>query len=225
MARRRLDTAVREHEYIRGRAQDRGPCPALNALANQNYLPRIGRNLTVAQVEAALREALSMTARLAASTTGQLKVILRPDGTFDLTDLRKHGTIEHDRSFTRLDYRQGGDNYTLQPDMFQALLDDAGGGPLTIRTLARTYRRRAEEHKRSGGQPLSFRMRFINLGQTVSFYNVAQIGGKISRETVNAFYLDERFTNETLREKRPRTLLRLIGNMLKLLFFVYIVRV
>ncbi|RCI16014.1 hypothetical protein L249_3323 [Ophiocordyceps polyrhachis-furcata BCC 54312] len=224
MARRRHNT-TREHDYIRGRAEDRGPCPALNALANQNYLPRDGRNVTVAQVEAALREALSMTSHLAARTTGQLKAILRPDGTFDLTDLRKHGTIEHDRSFTRLDHRQGGDNYTLQPDMFQALLNDADGGPLTVKTLARTYRRRAEEHKRSGGQPLSLRMRFINLGQSVSFYSVAQIDGKIPREAVDAFYLDERFTDQILEETRPRTLLRMMGNMLKLLFFVYIVRV
>ncbi|PFH61403.1 hypothetical protein XA68_17455 [Ophiocordyceps unilateralis] len=225
MARRRAQPAGQEHGYIRGRVEDRGPCPALNALANHGYLPRDGRNLTVAQVEAALCEALSMTSHLAASNTRQLKSILRPNGTFDLTDLRQHGVIEHDRSFTRLDYRHGGDNYTLQPDMFQALLNDAGGGPLTVKTLARTYRRRAEEHKRSGGKPLPLRMRFINLAQSVSFFNVAQMSGKIPREVVDAFYLEDRFTDEVLVDKRPRTLLGLLGDILRLLFFVYILRV
>jgi hypothetical protein len=27
-----------DHYYLRGNIQDRGPCPALNALANQGYL-------------------------------------------------------------------------------------------------------------------------------------------------------------------------------------------
>jgi len=27
-----------DHQYIRGNAEDRGPCPGLNALCNQNYL-------------------------------------------------------------------------------------------------------------------------------------------------------------------------------------------
>lgn len=27
-----------DHTYIRGNPEDRGPCPGLNALCNQNYL-------------------------------------------------------------------------------------------------------------------------------------------------------------------------------------------
>lgn len=27
-----------DHRYIRGNIEDRGPCPGLNALCNQNYL-------------------------------------------------------------------------------------------------------------------------------------------------------------------------------------------
>ncbi|KJZ75260.1 hypothetical protein HIM_05454 [Hirsutella minnesotensis 3608] len=184
--------------------------------------PRDGKNITIPQVEAALRDALSMTSSLAASNTRQLKSILHSDGTFDLTDLRQHGVIEHDRSFTRYDFGDGGDNYTLQPDMFQALLNDANGGPVTVRTLAKTYRRRAKEHKQSGGEPLTLRMWFINLAQSVSFLNVAQTGGVLSRDVVGDFYLEERFSNEILDNKTPRTLFGLISNMFKLLFYVYI---
>ncbi|EQL03988.1 Chloroperoxidase [Ophiocordyceps sinensis CO18] len=193
-----------EHEYIRGNAEDRGPCPALNALANQGYLPRDGKNMTVSQVEAALREALSMTSSLAASNTRQLKSILHADGTFNLTDLRQHGVIEHDRSFTRRDLGDGGDNYTLQADMFRALLDDAGGGPVTVKTLAKTYRRRATEHKQIARESLPLH------------------GGGLSREVMDMFYVEERFPEEVLDNKRPRTLLGLVGNMVKLLFYIYI---
>ncbi|PHH72155.1 hypothetical protein CDD80_4734 [Ophiocordyceps camponoti-rufipedis] len=227
--RRQQPIGTDEHLYIRGPAEHRGPCPALNALANQGYLnvtsPRHGRNLTVAQVQGALRSALWMTPALAASNTRQLKPILRSDGTFDLTDLSRHGVIEHDRSFTRLDFGHGGDNYTLQPDMFRALLDDARGGPLTVKTLARTFRRRAEEHIRSGGKPLTLQMWLVNLAQSVSFLNVAEKTGGVSREVVDAFYLEERFSEEVLGDERPRTLFGLVGWMLRLLVYVYVLRV
>lgn len=178
--------------------------------------------MTVPQVEAALREALSMTSSLAASNTRQLKSILHADGTFNLTDLRQHGVIEHDRSFTRRDLGDGGDNYTLQADMFRALLDDAGGGPVTVKTLAKTYRRRATEHKQSARESLPLRVWFVNLAQSVSFFNVAQTGGGLSREVMDMFYVEERFPEEVLDNKRPRTLLGLVGNMVKLLFYIYI---
>jgi hypothetical protein len=58
--------------------------------------------------------ALHMSGTVAHALANTLKPILREDGTFDLVDTRKHNVVEHDRSLTRLDYRQG-DNYTLQP--------------------------------------------------------------------------------------------------------------
>ena len=161
--------------------------------------------------------ALHMEKALASAITRPLRQLRREDGTFDLRDTRKHNVIEHDVSFTRLDFHQG-DNYTFQPGMFQALLDDADGGPVTLKTLAKTYNRRMKESKASGGR-LPINLWFVNLLQTVSFLNAAQTNGKLSREVMTTFYTEERFPAVILKNEKPRTLLGLIGNALGLLFY------
>ena len=47
-----------DHTYQRLEPDLRAPCPGLNALANQGYLPRDGKNITHPRLEAALMEAL-----------------------------------------------------------------------------------------------------------------------------------------------------------------------
>ncbi len=55
--------------------------------------------------------ALHMDNLAAGSITSTLRPLCRKDGTFDLVDTRRHNVIEHDSSFTRLDFRQG-DNHS-----------------------------------------------------------------------------------------------------------------
>lgn len=160
-----------------------------------------------------------MDKTLASAISRPLKSLLRKDGTFDLRDMRRHNVIEHDISFTRLDFRQG-DNYTFQPAMFQAMLADAGGGPVTVKTLAKTYLRRKKENKESGGQALPLSLWFVNLLQTVSLLNTAQTGGELSPELMTTFYTEERFPDVILKNHTPRTLSGLIWNALKLMFHV-----
>lgn len=167
----------------------------------------------------ALRTALHMEKALAASLTRSLRPLCRKDGTFDLVDMRRHNVIEHDISFTRLDFRQG-DNYTFQPALFKALLDDAEGGPVTVQTLAKSFVRRRKESKATGSPSLPINLWFVNLLQTVSFLNTAQTGGKLSRETMVTFYMEECFTDEILRNEKPRTLFGLVWNAFVLLFYV-----
>ena len=76
--------------------------------------PRDGKNITLPRLEAALMTALHMTSTVAGALANSIKPVLREDGTFDLVDARMHNVVEHDRSFTRLDFRHG-DNYTMQP--------------------------------------------------------------------------------------------------------------
>jgi hypothetical protein len=47
------------------------------------------------------------------------------------------------------------------------MLDDAKGGPVTLKTLAKTYIRRKKEHKETGGPPLGLHLWFVNLLITV----------------------------------------------------------
>jgi hypothetical protein len=160
-----------------------------------------------------------MDKALASALTRSLRPLCRDNGTFDLRDLRRHNVVEHDASFTRLDFRQG-DNYTFQPAMFKALLDDADGGPVTIKSLAKTYVRRRKESEAVGSPKLPLNLWFVNLLQTVSFLNTAQTGGKLSRETMTTFYTEERFPEEILKNKKPRTLFGLVGSALILLFYI-----
>ncbi|KIW03747.1 uncharacterized protein PV09_05054 [Verruconis gallopava] len=149
-----VDSKVNEdHSYVKGDPANRGPCPGLNALCNQGYFiflrPRDGKNISVAEVEHALMTALHMSKAAAKSLTSSLPPLLRKDGKFDLVDTRRHDIIEHDASFTRLDFRQG-DNYTFQPHMLEAMIQDAEGGDVTLRTLAKTFIRRHQESRAAG---------------------------------------------------------------------------
>ncbi|KAI9054269.1 hypothetical protein LZ554_001437 [Drepanopeziza brunnea f. sp. 'monogermtubi'] len=204
-----------DHVYIRGDISDRGPCPALNALANQGYLPRDGRNITITDVHAVLKSALHFDGPLAANLAQSLKPIVRKDGTFDLFDMRKHNVLEHDRSVTRFDFRQG-DNYTFQPTLFQALLADADGGPVTLASLAKTYNRRKKESRAAGSPALPMNLWFVNLLQTVSLLNTAQVA--LDRDLLVEFYRDEKIPDVVLQNHTPRTLYGLVGKALLLLF-------
>jgi Peroxidase, family 2 len=164
--------------------------------------------------------ALHMDKPLASALTNSLKPLVHKDKTFSLADMRQHNIIEHDASFTRLDFRQG-DNYTLQPSLLQALLADADGGPVTVKSLAKTYVRRRKESKAAGSPSLPINLWFVNLLQSVSFLNTAATGGKLSRELMLTFYTEERFSEEILRNEKPRTLFGLVGNAFVLLFYTF----
>lgn len=163
--------------------------------------------------------ALHMDQPLASSITRPLRPLRRRDGTFDLVDMRQHNVIEHDASFTRLDFREG-DNYSFQPRLFQAMLDDANGGPVTISTLAKTFVRRNQESRAGGAPSLPLNSRFVNILQSVSFMNTAQLGGRLSSDVLTTFYSEERFPEEILENRKTRTLLGLIGYAAALLFCV-----
>lgn len=182
------------------------------------YRPRDGKDITIAEVETALMAGLHMSSTLASTLARALRPLCRTDGTFDLYDMRKHNVVEHDRSFTRLDFRQG-DNYTFQPAMFQALLNDAQGGPITIQTLAKTYVRRKKECKRSGAPRLSLSLWGVNLIQTVSFFHTAALD-PLTKETMTTFYVEERFPDAILQNPKKRTLPGLIWDAVVLLGYI-----
>jgi cytochrome bd-type quinol oxidase subunit 1 len=165
--------------------------------------------------------ALHQDKALASSIARPLKQILRPNGTFDLFDMRRHNVIEHDASMTRLDARQG-DNYTFQPAMLQAMFDDAHGGPVTVKTLAKSYNRRKRERKADGGVALPWNLWFVNVVQTVSLLNTADTGGKLSQDVMKTFYEEERIPDVILNNHRTRTLTGLLIYAFALLFYAAI---
>jgi hypothetical protein len=89
--------------------------------------------------------------------------------------------------------------------VLEAMLDDAEGGPLTLKTLSRTYLRRQREHKETNGEPLGIRMRFVSLLIAVGFIN-AETTGHPSPEHVRTFYTEERLEDYILENSEPRSL-------------------
>lgn len=182
-------------------------------------MPRDGKNITLPQVHHALMTALHMDTLAAGSLTRSLRPLCREDGTFDLVDTRRHNVIEHDSSFTRLDFHQG-DNYTFQPDMFQAMIDDADGGPVTLRSLAKTFIRRDKESRAAGAPRLPLNLWFVRVLQAVGVMNTAQTGGILTKEVLEAVFVDERFPDVILNNPKPRTVFTLLGNALGMMRFV-----
>ncbi|KAJ4359702.1 uncharacterized protein N0V89_000258 [Didymosphaeria variabile] len=210
-----------DYTYIKGNIESRGPCPGLNALANHGYIARDGKNITVAQVDAALKTALHMSPLAAKSLTGALKGLLRKDGTFDLVDTRRHNVIEHDSSFTRLDFHQG-DNYTFQPQMLEDMIKDANGGDVTLRSMAKTFIRRGKESREAGAPKLPLNLWFVRVLQYVGLINSAQTGGKLNREILEAVFVEERFPDVILDNPKPRTVLTLLSNALGMMYWVVV---
>ncbi len=99
------------------------------------------------------------------------------------------------------------------------MLDDAGDGPVTLKTMAKTYVRRKKEHEESFGQPLGFRLWFVNLLITVGFINV-ETTGHPSRKQMEQFYTEERFDDYILENPEPRTLYGLVSKALVLVWYV-----
>ncbi|RDI78611.1 hypothetical protein Vi05172_g11439 [Venturia inaequalis] len=172
------------------------------------------------QVEAALMTALHMSKTASAALTNALKPLVREDGTFDLVDTRKHNVIEHDSSFTRLDFHEG-DNYTFQRHMLQAMLDDADGQTVTLRSLARTFIRRGKESKAAGAPNLPINLWFVRMLQAVGVRNSCMVGD-LSKEVLEAVFVEERFPDEVLHNTKPRTVFTLLGNAIGMMFWVIV---
>jgi hypothetical protein len=165
--------------------------------------------------------ALHMDKTAAAALVSSLPPLCRKDGTFDLVDTRRHNVIEHDASFTRLDFHQG-DNYTFQPSMLQAMLDDADDGLVTRRSLAKTFIRRNKESRAAGAPRLPLNLWFVRMLQAVGVMNTAQTGGTLTKELLEAVFAEERFPDIILNNPKPRTVFTLLGNALGMMWYVVI---
>lgn len=89
----------------------RGPCPAMNSMANHDIIPHNGRNMTVPVLVKALGETFNLSPELA-GIVSQLGVNTAPDpsqGSFKLSDLNKHNAFEHDASMSRVDFYHSGE--------------------------------------------------------------------------------------------------------------------
>jgi hypothetical protein len=102
----------------------------------------------------------------------------------------------------------------------EAMLDDAGGGPVTLRSLAKSFVRRDKESKAAGAPKLSLNLWFVRVLNIAGAINTAQTGGKLTKEVFEALFLEERWASVILDNPKPRTVLTLLGNALGMMRYV-----
>jgi hypothetical protein len=183
--------------------------------------PRDGKNISNERMEAALMAGYNMSHPLATFVTSIILPSVGKPGatTFDLIDLRKHNAIEHDVSLTRHDIAQG-DNYTFQPEMLKALLEDTGDGPATAKTIAKSRIRRTKESKLADVPKLSLRLALISVFNWGSCLLVLGPSG-IPKEDLTTFFTEERSPLD-LPLKRHLTLFNYFWQGFRVLWHNYV---
>ncbi|RCI12666.1 hypothetical protein L249_0877 [Ophiocordyceps polyrhachis-furcata BCC 54312] len=132
--------------------ESRSSCPGLNALANHNFIPRSGRNLTMTDLVVGCYEGLGISPETAAliSADGLSEAQLPYDTVFNLEDFhsQRYG-IEHDVSFGRNDTGKG-DLTTLDDaawDVVLKVLDTCGYGEPSCWAKAKVARIHHEQKR------------------------------------------------------------------------------
>ncbi|KAJ3391625.1 hypothetical protein HDU84_005575 [Entophlyctis sp. JEL0112] len=205
-----------EGEFVAPRLSDaRGPCPALNALANHGHLPRDGRRISRPELEAAVRRVYNTDAAFlsvhrlfydsAHPPPEHAKYAVMgprdPDDCLpsaepwiNLDELHK---IEHDVSFTRRD-RFFGDNSGVDPDLVATLLAASTDGEfLTADDVARHRAARFNDSvARNPSLVFGLRQREVAFGETALALQVLGRDGKISVAHAESFFLHERIPHD-----------------------------
>jgi len=117
----------------------------LNTLANHNYLPHNGRNISAEHIETALTTFLNVEAEFAVAA----KVFAQAWGHdfFDLEDLNTPDILQHIASLTRDDYSPWDPH--LKPNLLriERLLADSPTSFITVDSIAKTRLRDEAESK------------------------------------------------------------------------------
>jgi hypothetical protein len=175
--------------------EHRGPCPALNALANDGYLPRSGK-VTVVELVHAMRERLGIApslgfllakvamARLGVPAEGGVRVL-------DLADLVEHGFIEHDASLTRLDFREGNSAELSPPLLDQLVSLTKDGKTLTLEDLATAHQLRLAQSAK-GGHTVPFKAGVLGTFEAALLYQVLRGSGAVAVTDAEEFLGSER---------------------------------
>lgn len=129
----------------------------INSLANHGFLPHDGRNISLAQLQTALLDAVNLDP-VATAAVGSLALKGTTTGradTFHLTDLNQHHVLEHDGSLSRPDSAVG-DSQAFNPTVWADTLTQlAGAATISIETAAKT---RAHAIRRSTASNPAFNM-------------------------------------------------------------------
>ncbi|KAL2801973.1 Chloroperoxidase [Aspergillus granulosus] len=188
------------HWHPPGPGDFRGPCPMMNTLANHNFLPHDGRNLTRAVVVDALTSALNFNASLA-SLMFDMAIVANPEENatyFTLDHLNRHNVLEHDGSLSRAD-AFAGSNHIFNATIFSQTRSFWTAPTLTAQMLANSKLAR-QIVSRAFNPTYTFTesMEQLSLGEVAApiivFGDMEE--GTVDRELVEYFFEHERLPTQ-----------------------------
>lgn len=185
------------HKYMSPHKMDsRSPCPALNTLANHGYLPRNGRKIHSWQLIHALRDGYNLSLPLACFLTWGGYLLLKQFGAISLSDIARHGCIEHNASLAHDDTPKDAEYAPCKVDevyLDMLMQDSRDGVMLTVHDIAEARVRREIQ----SGKDLDRVHAEVARGEMALVLGIfdKQAGGKeeVSREMIKEWWQYERF--------------------------------
>ncbi|RLM00415.1 hypothetical protein CFD26_108536 [Aspergillus turcosus] len=177
-------------------SDSRSPCPALNALANHDILPRSGKHIGYKQLSHAIQHAYNLAPSLADQLTASAYLLDHGRGWIDLQDLNALNVVQHDASFTRPDIAFCPDQSVPHPDLVDKFLSHASNGKsLSLDDIVYYSGLRRAECKRTNGQysmTWSFLHQFFGSGNCALMYSI--FGGDVT--DLRVWLIEERFPDQ-----------------------------
>lgn len=198
-------------------SDDRGPCPALNTLANHGIFPRSGRNITDENIRTALTSVYRFNSQIADSLIGTIVDLKNQDGNLDLIRLREHNKIEHDASLVHQD-TYFGDNWVVIPE----LLDDfiafsADHMHLTVSEIGKYRRKRQDDSKdRNPEYKLNRKLEFAAFSEAATLIAVFGKDSQVSVDTVETFLGNERLPETYVPRQDEIGLTEVLGIVIRM---------
>ncbi|KAF4221923.1 hypothetical protein CNMCM8980_006191 [Aspergillus fumigatiaffinis] len=195
----------------------RSPCPALNALANHDVLPRNGKHISYKQISHAIQHAYNLAPSLADQLTASAYQLDQGRGWIDLQDLSALNVIQHDASFTRPDIAFCPDQSVPHSDLVDRFLSHASNDKfLSLDDIVYFSGLRRAESKRSNGQysmTWSFLHKFFGSGNNALMHSI--FGRDV--EDLRVWLAEERFPDHwepRNREARGHTIMQAMSKTL-----------
>ncbi|KAL4805111.1 Chloroperoxidase [Aspergillus unguis] len=188
------------HWMAPGDSDFRGPCPMMNTLANHNFLPHDGRNITRDKLIDGLGKALNFDAELA-SLMFDMATVANPmeNATwFTLDQLNRHNVLEHDASLSRTD-AYFGNNHIFNKTVF-AETTSYWTTPILTTTMLANSKLARQITSRAFNPEYKFTetTEQFSLGEVaapiIAFGNMQE--GTVDRDLVEYFFHNERFPTD-----------------------------
>lgn len=180
-----------------GPGDSRGPCPALNTLANHGFLPRNGKNITIPMILQAGHDVYHVEPDIL-TKPAKLGLLMSPDDqplTFALNDVKGHNVIECDASLSRQDLALG-DNVSFNETIFSTLANSNPGSDVyNITSAGQVMRARLADSLRNNPNVTNSDVTFDTRSGASAFYLSVMgdpLKGTAPKKFVQIWFREER---------------------------------